>query len=342
MPAGPFGLCESSCLLPAHRITALLQAAHPLPSSLFTSFHYLQTLRHVTAEPISRLRRLTTLRHRPADCPLRATRVGTTLAPAWPSRLPPRLLHTPCRLRPSRASSDRLSCCHRACHGPCYILAALGHVPRHALRGWRCPPLHAVCVRKARAVATLPSRALLWTRTTFRCVAGEPTLFPSSPLRGSPNPVLCAASAAVTQAAKRCRECERGCPCRQLVRQRLRLITRATVIRNVNACSPLPKAMNRASRAVTVHAHALARATRIGHANGDPTRYKDPALLTELAEKPSSAPAPLAVWLRHFNARHAEAWQAPVVPVSGVAGPHAAHAPRQRLTQACAPGQPVG
>ena len=31
-----------------------------------------------------------------------------------------------------------------------------------------------------------------------------------------------------------------------------------------------------------------------------------------------------------------------VVPLSGDAGPHAAHAPRQRLTQACAPGQPVG
>jgi len=97
------------------------------------------------------------------------------------------------------------------------------------------------------------------------------------------------------------------------VRQRLRLITRATVISNVNACSPLPKAMNRATEGVTVHAHALPRATRFGHANGHPTRYEDPALLTELAEKPmkqnkftswqaSSAPAPLAVWLRHFNA----------------------------------------
>ena len=61
-------------------------------------------------------------------------------------------------------------------------------------------------------------------------------------------------------------------------------------------------AMNRASEASTVHAHALQRATRIGHADGGPTRYEDPALLTELAEKPSSAPAPLAVWLRHFNA----------------------------------------
>jgi hypothetical protein len=29
--------------------------------------------------------------------------------------------------------------CHRACHGPCCILAALGHAPRHALRGRRCP-----------------------------------------------------------------------------------------------------------------------------------------------------------------------------------------------------------
>jgi len=69
----------------------------------------------------------------PEPSALRAS--GTTQATAWPSRLPP--------LRPGCAGST-LSCCHRACHGPCYFLAALGHVPRHALRGWRCPPLHVV------------------------------------------------------------------------------------------------------------------------------------------------------------------------------------------------------
>jgi hypothetical protein len=229
---------------------------------------------------------------------------------AWPSRLPPRLLHH----RPTHDPAGSWSVYRPRGLRPLVIplpprfARAVLH-PRYA-RARPAPSASWLAMSTAprrAASASLapsqaPSRALLWTRTTFRCVAGEPTLSPSSPLRGSPKPVLCAASAAVTQAAKRCRECKRGCPCRQLVRQRLRLITRATVIRNVNACSPLPKAMNRASRAVTVHAHDLARATRIGHANGDPTRYKDPALLTELAEKPSSAPAPLAVWLRHFNA----------------------------------------
>jgi len=86
----------------------------------------------------------------------------TTPDPSFPRQPPPRYArrvlprlrpgrrgcrrdyYTPCRLRPSRASPARLSRCHRACHGPCCFLAALGHIPRHALRGWRCPPLHAV------------------------------------------------------------------------------------------------------------------------------------------------------------------------------------------------------
>ncbi len=79
-------------------------------------------------------------------------------------------------------------------------------------------------------------------------------------------------------------------------------IARATVVSDVDARPTLPKAMNRATRGVTVHAQALPRATVIDNDNGGCTRYKDPALLTELAQKPSSAPAPLAVWLRHFNA----------------------------------------
>jgi len=54
---------------------------------------------------------------------------------------------------------------------------------------------------------------------------------------------------------------------------------------------------------VTVHAQALARATGIGNANGCCTRSEDvPALLTELVQKPSSAPAPLAESLRDLDA----------------------------------------
>jgi len=60
--------------------------------------------------------------------------------------------------------------------------------------------------------------------------------------------------------------------------------------------------MNRATKGVTVHAPALARATRIDASNGCCTRSEDPALLTELAQKPSSAPAPLAESLRDLNA----------------------------------------
>jgi len=41
-----------------------------------------------------------------------------------------------------------------------------------------------------------------------------------------------------------------------------------------------------ASRLAHPRANVLPRATRFGHANGHPTRYEDPALLTELAEKP--------------------------------------------------------
>jgi hypothetical protein len=67
------------------------------------------------------------------------------------------------------------------------------------------------------------------------------------------------------------------------VRQRLRLFVRATVVRNANAHSPLPKAMKRASGAVTLHAGGIPRATLIGNDNGGCTRSEDPALLTQLA-----------------------------------------------------------
>ena len=72
-----------------------------------------------------------------------------------------------------------------------------------------------------------------------------------------------------------------------------------TVIHNANAHSPLPKAMNRATRGVTVHAQALPRANVIGAANGHPTRYEDPGpshlLLEEKSNKCAGPPCGVAI-----------------------------------------------
>jgi hypothetical protein len=40
--------------------------------------------------------------------------------------------------RASKAVTAAASRVHRTCHGPCFVLAALGHVPRQVLRGRRC------------------------------------------------------------------------------------------------------------------------------------------------------------------------------------------------------------
>jgi hypothetical protein len=179
-------------------------------------------------------------------------------------------------VRPSRASPARLpllrpgcagptlSRCHRALHGPCCFLAALGHVPRQALRGWRCPPLHAVSRPQGSRGRCAPSRALLGRARRSAAWLVH---------RRSPHPRRFAA-----------RPCprDRGSQCRRSF--------------------PASQSHEPRQQAVTVHAHALPRATVISNDNGRCTRSEDPALLTELAEKPSSAPAPLAVWLRHFNA----------------------------------------
>ena len=201
------------------------------------------------------------------EFPTHPTTAATTLEPStpypsFPKQNPPRfarrVLPRPRpgrrRVRPSRASPARLRSAparlRRACtipRPPRFARAVLlpfppdggtGHVPRQALRGQRCPPLHAVPRPQASRRRCAPSRALLWPRTTFRCVSGEPTRFPSSRLRRSPHPVLCAASAAGTEAAKRSRQGQRHQRGRQLLRQRLRLVTRATVVNNANAPSP--------------------------------------------------------------------------------------------------------
>jgi hypothetical protein len=96
----------------------------------------------------------------------------------------------------------------RTCHGPCFVLAALGHVPRQLLRGWRCRTL-SMQQRASHPRANARLRAM------------------SQNLRS------------------------------QVLRQALRLFPRATVIGHADVHSPLPKAMNRATRGVTVHAHTL-------------------------------------------------------------------------------------
>jgi hypothetical protein len=172
--------------------------------------------------------------------------------------------------------SSRRRCCptpqgprQQSCHGPCSR-----PVPR-SRRGW-CSPTrtrsaprrprpagrravtsfrHAPCLaapgvplryRLPACAAPVTGRASSSLRSgtsRARCsVVGDV----KRPRHGNALPIL----AAVTQAAKRCRWCERGCRGRQLVRQRLRLFARATVVRDADA---------------------------------DPTRYEDPALLTELA-----------------------------------------------------------
>src|SRR5690606_23035941 len=118
------------------------------------------------------------------------------------------------------------------------LLAALvGELPP-VQRDRRCLPLHAVQrrqkVRRHYRSVTLSAS----TRTTFRYVAGEPTLSASSRLRRSPHPVLCAASASGTEAAKRSRHDKRCQQGRQLLRQWLRLMARATGIGHANAGPP--------------------------------------------------------------------------------------------------------
>jgi len=95
---------------------------------------------------------------------------------------------------------------------------------------------------------------------------------------------------------------------RPLSHKQLNGLGRSNVISEVGACAPAAPAQHPRDRgpqcrrsfpasqgheprqqAVTVHAHAFPRATRIGHANGPPTRYEDPALacLLRREEQPS-------------------------------------------------------
>jgi len=86
---------------------------------------------------------------------------------------------------------------------------------------------------------------------------------------------------------------------------------RATVVRNANAHSPLPKAMKRASGAVTLHAGGIPRATLIGNDNGGCTRSEDPGPSHWLRkERATSPPVPMRNAARTRRAHF-------VVPLSG-------------------------
>jgi hypothetical protein len=159
----------------------------------------------------------------------------------------------------------------QSCHGGCFPRAP--HLSRAVLRP-RCA--------RARPAPVAPWSAMSNALDTA-------TRFPSSRLRRSPHPrCLCAASAAVTQAAKRCRQWyKRGYgEVGSLCASGSGSSSRATVVRNANARSPLHKAIKRASRAVTLDAVRGSPAQSLSGNDGRwlHALHEDPALvITELA-----------------------------------------------------------
>ena len=120
---------------------------------------------------------------------------GTTQAPAWPSRLPPRLLHTaavygPRGLRPLVYAVPLPPRFARAVLHPRYARAR--PAPSASWSAMSTAP------RRVRPQGSrrhyVPSRILAKTRTTFRYVIRQPTLSASSRLRRSLNPVPASAS----------------------------------------------------------------------------------------------------------------------------------------------------
>ena len=144
-------------------------------------------------------------------------------APAAPAKLSRRLLSRP-RSAPRRPRPAGRRAVTSFRHAPC--LAAPGVPLRYRLPACAAP----VTGRASSSLRSGTSRA--------RCsVVGDVErprhgnalpILAASPLARSPMPTP--ASAAVTQAAKPCRQCERVRRGRQLVRQRLRLFPRATVV----------------------------------------------------------------------------------------------------------------
>ena len=156
-------------------------------------------------------------------------------APAAPAKLSRRLLPGPAPLHAVRV---RQGSCRRRRHAPC--LAA----PVVPLR-YRVPACTGLVTRAAtsrradaRHGSTRAKPSVVGDVKRPRHANALPIL---AATRLARSPVPMPASAAVTQAAKRCRQCERGRRGRQLVRQRLRLFARATVIRDANGLSPLPQ-----------------------------------------------------------------------------------------------------
>ena len=139
---------------------------------------------------------------RRTERPLRAARVGyypgsgLAVAAAAATTAPltdPR----PCRVVVGLPSSRAT---------PARYPAATGHVTGCAASSLRSGTSRAMpcvvgdvhrstpCASASLAPSQAPSRGLLWTHTTFRCVVGAPTLSASSRLRRSLNPVPASAS----------------------------------------------------------------------------------------------------------------------------------------------------
>ena len=146
-------------------------------------------------------------------------------------------------------------------------------------RGRRDPPLHAVPRPQG-------------SRTTFRCVAGEPTRSATSPLtrlapsrcrRPPPGYVteLAEPSSAPSPPALTTRDGDRFC--------------------KRSSPAPPPRYVTEGARdgsTFRANRSGIARATVVGHADGGRPRDEDPALSWRLREtRAADPPTPLAVWL---------------------------------------------
>ena len=272
-------------------------------------------------ERVSRLRRLTTTHtaacghHRPTNDPTGSLSVYDPRG-LRPLGIPP--LRLGCASPTLFPRAPGLACVLRSRAGLTPSTAAPTPIPRWLAMS-TAPRRHASAgIAPALCAVTIPA----WPRTTFRCVAGEPTLSASSTLRVSPHPVQCAASATGTEAAKRSQHDKRCQRSRQLLRQWLRLITRADLVHNADGPSPLPKAMNRASkltRFMLTPSRAQpgsAMTTVVARALKTPDRHTGCGETGQPVRR-----SPMRCGFATSTLRHAEAWQAPVVPCRRNGGP---------------------
>jgi len=132
----------------------------------------------------------------------RASRGGTPTPAGRPPALRAVMRPAPTRTRrASEAVTAAASRVHRICHGPCFVLATLGHVPRQLLRGRRC------------------------RTSSTRQRASHPRGFAARPI-----PDADARLRAMSQNLRS-----------QVLRQALRLFTRATVIHSATLLARFPR-----------------------------------------------------------------------------------------------------